>query len=125
MDTAEVIDRYYGALNEADWVTWLGFFADDVIVDAQLDGHSEGIEALREAVGTIGRRYARFVMEPEHVLVHGNQAAVFWHCEATTITGDTIDARGANYFRMRDGRIAYFRNVHDLAPFRAVVDQTG
>jgi len=124
MDTAEVIDRYYGALNDADWDAWLGFFADDVVVDSQLDGHAEGIQSLRDAVGTIGRRYTRFSMEPEHVLVHGDEAAVFWQFEATTTAGDPIDVRGANYFRVRDGKIVYFRNVHDPAPFQAIVDQT-
>lgn len=123
MDTDEVIDRYYDAVNNGDWVTWLSFFADDVVVDEQLDGHAEGIDVLRGAVGAMARRYSRFTMDPEHVLVHGNEAAVFWHCEAANAAGVPIDAWGANYFRLRDGKIAYMRKLHDSVPFKPYTDQ--
>jgi ketosteroid isomerase-like protein len=123
MDTAEVIDRYYDAVNNGDWETWLTFFAEDVVVDEQLDGHAEGIDVMRGAVQAMAERYSRFAMDPEHVLVQGDEAAVFWHCEAANAAGVPIDARGANYFRVRGGKITYMRNFHDSVPFKPYTDQ--
>jgi ketosteroid isomerase-like protein len=118
-----VIDRYYETVNAGDWDSWLTLFADDVVVDEQLAGHLEGLGVLRGAVGAMKRGYSKFLMLPEHVVVEQEQAAVIWHCEAANASGVPIDVRGANYFRVEDGRIVYMANFHDKAAFAPFTSQ--
>ena len=123
MDTREVIDRYYETVNAGDWDTWLTLFADDVVVDEQLAGHLEGVGVLRGAVGAMKKGYSKFLMLPEHVVIEAEQAAVIWHCEAANATGVPIDVRGANYFRVEEGKIVYMANFHDSRPFDPFMNQ--
>ncbi len=123
MDTREVIDRYYETVNAGDWDTWLTLFADDVVVDEQLAGHLEGVGVLRGAVGAMKKGYSKFLMLPEHVVIEAEQAAVVWHCEAANASGVPIDVRGANYFRVEDGKIVYMANFHDKGAFAPFTSQ--
>ncbi|HKN48781.1 MAG TPA: nuclear transport factor 2 family protein [Actinomycetota bacterium] len=123
MDTREVIDRYYETVNAGDWDTWLTLFADDVVVDEQLAGHLEGVGVLRGAVGAMKKGYSKFLMLPEHVVIEAEQAAVIWHCEAANATGVPIDVRGANYFRVEEGKIVYMANFHDKGAFAPFTSQ--
>jgi ketosteroid isomerase-like protein len=123
MTTQQVIDAYYENVNKGDWDSWLTLFTDDIVIDEQLAGHSEGIKVLSEGVGGLKRGYSKFLMHPVHSVVDGDKAVVIWHCEAANAAGVPIDARGANYFEMRGGRIAYMANFHDSVPFRPFLDQ--
>ena len=122
-DTATVVQEYYRHVNAGDWEAWLTLFTDDVVVDEQLAGHLEGIESLRPAVGGLRRGYSVFQMHPVHVVVQGDEACVIWHCEAKNASGVPIDAHGANWFQVRDGRIARMETHHDSVPFRPFLDQ--
>ncbi|HEY2668726.1 MAG TPA: nuclear transport factor 2 family protein [Actinomycetota bacterium] len=123
MDTREVIDRYYETVNAGDWDTWLTLFADDLVVDEQLAGHLEGVAPLRGAVGAMKKGYSKFLMLPEHVVIEAEQAAVVWHCEAANASGVPIDVRGANYFRVEEGKIVYMANFHDKGAFAPFTSQ--
>jgi ketosteroid isomerase-like protein len=123
MTTKQVIDAYYENVNKGDWDSWLTLFTDDIVIDEQLAGHSEGIKVLREGVGGLKRGYSKFLMHPMHTVVDGDKGVVIWHCEAANAAGVPVDARGANYFEMRNGRIAYMANFHDSVPFRPFLDQ--
>jgi ketosteroid isomerase-like protein len=123
MTTEQVINAYYENVNKGDWDSWLTLFTDDIVIDEQLAGHSEGIKVLREGVGGLKRGYSKFLMHPVHTVVDGDKGVVIWHCEAANAAGVPIDARGANYFEMRNGRIAYMANFHDSVPFRPFLDQ--
>ena len=123
MTTQQVIDAYYEYVNKGDWDGWLTLFTDDTVMDEQLAGHSEGLKVLADGVGGLKRGYSKFHMQPVHVVIDGDKAVVIWHCEAANAAGVPIDARGANYFEMRDGKIAYTANFHDSVPFRPFLDQ--
>ncbi len=124
MDTRQVIEKYYESVNAGDWDTWLTLFQDDVVIDEQLAGHAEGIEVLRGAVDGMKKGYSKFQNIPRHMVVEGDQAAVVSRIEAANAAGDPIVAPFvANYFRLRDGKIAYMANFHDSVPFRPFLDQ--
>jgi ketosteroid isomerase-like protein len=123
MDTRTVIDRYYETVNAGDWDAWLTLFADDVVVDEQLAGHVEGVKVLAGAVDVMKRGYSKFLMLPEHSVIEGDQAAVMWHCQAANATGVPIDVRGANYFRVENGKIVYMSNFHDKGAFAPFTEQ--
>lgn len=123
MDTRAVVNSYYDSVNSGDWETWLTLFADDLIMDEQLAGHVEGASVLNGAVAGLKRGYSKFLMHPQHILITDSEACVIWHCEAANATGVPIDAHGANYFEVHDGKITYMANFHDSVPFLPFTSQ--
>lgn len=123
MSTRDVIDQYYTSVNAGDWDTWLTLFTDDIVIDEQLAGHVEGIEILRGAIGGMKKGYSKFQNVPRHVVVDGDEAAVVSRIEAANASGVPIEANVANYFKLRDGKIAYMANFHDSVPFGPFLNQ--
>jgi len=87
MDTREVVERYYETVNAGDWETWLTVFDEHVVVDEQLAGHMEGVGAMREEADALRATYPTFRMDPEHVVVEGEEACAIWHCTAVSASG--------------------------------------
>jgi ketosteroid isomerase-like protein len=117
MNTTEVIVKYYASVNAGDWDLWLTIFDENLVMDEQLMGHVEGLNALREVANGLSTGFAKFLMHPQHVVVAGDEAAVIWRFEAETAKGEPINANGANYFRVQNGKITYMSNFHDTKPF--------
>ena len=117
-DVRDVIERYYEYANAGDWDSWCDLFADDLVMDEQLAGRVEGLATLRSMMAGFPAAYASFANRARHILVDGDEAAVVSHISARTASGQAIEAEVMNYFRVRDGRIAYMSNVHDTVPFR-------
>jgi len=124
--TREVVDTYYKCVNGDDWTTWLTLFAEDVVGDEQLAGHFKGISVLNDAVTTISTGYKPFRMWPQETIIDGEEACVIWKNESKNANGVPVayptdpdrPVIGANYFRVRDGKITYMRTIHDSLPFR-------
>ena len=64
-----------------------------------------------------GRPIRSSGMDPEHVVVEGEEACAIWHCTAVSASGAPVDARGTNCFRVLGGRIVYLANFHDKGAF--------
>ncbi len=71
----------------------------------------------------INKGYSKFQMHPLHIVVQGEHAAVIWRTESANASGVPIDAVGANYFQVRNGKITYMRTIHDSVPFKPFTDQ--
>jgi ketosteroid isomerase-like protein len=123
VDPRDVINAYYRAANTGDWQTWLSLFHDDVVIDEQLAGHVEGIQILRDAIGGMEKGYSRFANVPKRIVCQGDEAAVMSHISAANAAGEPIEAEVANYFKLRDGKIAYMQNYHDTVPFKPFTSQ--
>lgn len=119
MNTREVVTKYFEYVNAGRWDDYLTLFADKVVMDEQLMGHLEGIEAVRQGIEAL-RHAPKFQNHPLEMVVEGDRAMVIWHIEATGPGGVPIDAKGVNYFKIRNGKIVVFQNYHDTAPFRSV-----
>jgi hypothetical protein len=90
METREVVERYDQHANSQDRASRLELFDADVVFEDQM----------------VGR-----------VVIDGDQARVFANISTVTAAGAGIEVRSANDFRVTDGKITYFANVHDTAPF--------
>lgn len=121
--TREIIGKYYEYVNAGDWESWLTLMDDNVEVDEQLFGHLEGEATLAGGVDGLRKGYSKFLMHPQHIVVQGEGAGVVWHCEAANAAGEPIDAIGANYFEVKDGKVTYMRTIHDKAAFAPFVNQ--
>jgi ketosteroid isomerase-like protein len=123
MDTREVVTKYFASVNAGDWDAWLSLFADDVVMDEQLAGHLEGVAILRGAVGALKKGYSKFKNHPEEIVVEGERAMIVWRIEAANAAGVPINAKGANFFRVKGGKIVYMANFHDSVPFLPFTQQ--
>ena len=123
LDIRALVNKYFDSVNAGDWETWLTLFDEHVVMDEQLAGHVEGINVLRGAVGALKKGYSRFKNYPIEIVVEGEKAMVLWHIEAANAKGVPIDARGVNYFKFVNGKIAYFANFHDTVAFRPFTEQ--
>jgi ketosteroid isomerase-like protein len=120
MDNHEIINRYFEYVNSHRWDDYLTLFADDVVMDEQLMGHVEGIDHLRKSIEAL-RNNPGFQNRPREIVVEGDRAMATWHITAPLPDGSKLEVDGANFYRLRDGKIAYFSNYHDTAPFRSIV----
>jgi ketosteroid isomerase-like protein len=123
MNTRQVIEKYYEAVNAGDWNTWLTLFDDKIVMDEQLAGHSEGIETLRKGVDGLRKGYSKFQNIPKHIVVDGNEACAVSRIEAANASRVPIEANVANYFRVDNGKITYLANFHDTKPFEPFLNQ--
>jgi ketosteroid isomerase-like protein len=119
----EVIDLYYKHANAGEWDAWCDLFTDDTVMDEQLAGHIEGLSTLRPMMGGMGKAYSKFQNVPKHIIVNGDEGAVVSHISAANAAGVPIEAEVMNYFRFRDGKIAYMANFHDSKPFEPFLTQ--
>ena len=122
MSTTEVILKYYANVNAGNWDAWLELFDDNLVMDEQLMGHVEGIGPLTDVAHSLKTGFNKFLMFPVHVVVEGNEAAVIWRFEAETAKGAPINANGANFFRVENGKITYMSNFHDTKPFAPLTE---
>jgi ketosteroid isomerase-like protein len=119
----EIIGKYYEYVNKGDWDSWVGLMDDGVVVDEQLAGHAEGAATLAGIGDVINKGYSKFQMHPLFITVQGEQAAVVWRTESANASGVPIDAVGANFFKVHDGKITYMRTIHDSVPFKPFTEQ--
>lgn len=122
MDAKQILEKYYEYANAGDWERWCDLFADDQVMDEQLAGHIEGLEVLRSMMKGMGTMYRVFRNEPVHFIVDadGEKAAAVSRLTAVSASGEAIEARVMNFFRIADGKIAYMANYHDTVPFQVL-----
>jgi ketosteroid isomerase-like protein len=92
-------------------------------MDEQLAGHIEGLAALRPMMDGMPNNYSKFQNVAKRVIISGDEAAVVSHISAANMAGELIEAEVMNYFRLRDGKIAYMANFHDSKPFEPFLKQ--
>ena len=56
-------------------------------------------------------------MFPQEVAIDGEKATVIWRRVAESADGGSIDAPGANFFRVVNSKIVYMSNHHDKGAF--------
>ena len=120
MKTKKIIEKYFEYVNAGKWDDYLGLFADDIVMDEQLMGHIEGKEQLAKGLEQL-KNAKQFRNEPVQIVAERNRAMAVWHITAMPVEGVNIDAKGANYYELENGRIKYFSNYHDTAPFAAIM----
>ena len=125
MENSEVVRKYYEYANAGKWDEWCDLFTDDMLMDEQLAGNIVGLAKLRPMMAGMGQAYAKFQNELESMVVEGDAGAVLSHISALAAKypGEPIEAEVMNFFRFRDGKISYMRNVHDTKPFAPFIRQ--
>lgn len=125
MENHETIRKYYEYANAGLWKDWCDLFTDDMVMDEQLAGRIVGLATLRPMMDGMGQAYAKFQNVLKSMVVEGNEGAVVSHISAAAskYPNEPIEADVMNFFRFRDGKISYMRNVHDSKPFAPFLRQ--
>jgi len=120
-----VIRKYYEYANAGKWMEWCDLFTDDMVMDEQLAGNIIGLDKLRPMMVGMGQAYAKFQNVLKFMVVEGDEGASVSHISAAAAKypDQPIEADVMNFFRFRDGKIAYMRNVHDSKPFEPFLRQ--
>lgn len=117
LTTKEIITNYFEYVNSRQWDKWLDLFDENVILDGQLFGHIEGKTKLAEVIVAL-RSNEHFRNYPLEVVVEGDKAMVVWNEKNSKSDGTPIDLKGANLYKIRNGKIVYFSNFHDTTDFK-------
>lgn len=125
MDNREILNKYYEYANAGKWDDWCDLFADDMVMDEQLAGNIVGLATLRPMMAGMGQAYAKFQNVARAILVDGDEGAVLSHisARAAKYPDEAIECDVMNYFKFKDGKIAYMQNVHDSKPFAPFIRQ--
>ncbi|MGQ0697008.1 MAG: ketosteroid isomerase-related protein [Panacagrimonas sp.] len=122
--TRTLLENYYAAFNRADWNTFLGMLAEDVIHDINQGGREVGREAFGQFMQRMQRSYFEQIVDIE-VMVgsDGSRAAVEFVVLGTYLKSDEglPEAKGQKYelpggafFDIRDGKVARVTNYYNL-----------
>jgi ketosteroid isomerase-like protein len=124
-DNYDTIRKYYEYANAGKWDAWCDLFTDDMVMDEQLAGNIVGLATLRPMMAGMGQAYAKFQNVLKSMVVEGDEGAVVSHISALAAKypTETIEADVMNFFRFRNGKISYMRNVHDSKPFAPFLRQ--
>lgn len=117
MTAREIIEKYFECINRRDWETWVTLFDDHVVVDEALSGHTEGIQAMKDSADGIEAQFSKFENHIQEIVVEGNKGMVVCRIEAITAGGVPLESTGANFYKIKDGKIVYMSTFHDPTPF--------
>lgn len=125
MDNHEILRKYYEYANAGKWDAWCDLFTEDMVMDEQLAGHIETLATLRPMMAGMDKAYAKFQNVARAMVVEGDQGAVISHisARASRYPDEAIECDVMNYFKFRNGKIAYMQNVHDSRPFEPFLRQ--
>ncbi len=125
MSNLDILKQYYEHANAGNWDAWCDLFSEDQEMDEQLAGHISGLATLRGMMAGMGQAYAKFQNVPKTMFVSGDEGAVVSHISALAAKypDEPIEAEVMNYFKLRDGKIAYMANFHDSKPFAPFLRQ--
>lgn len=116
MTIKEIVTKYFEYVNSAQWDNYISLFDDNVIMDEQLGGHLEGIEEVNKGIEGL-RNSPGFKNYLVDMVVDGDVAMARWHIQADFGPEKQVEARGVNYFVIKDEKIVRFANYHDTKPF--------
>lgn len=121
MNTSEVVHTYFDCVNSGRWDDYVELFDENIIMDEQLAGHIEGKTAVANSIEGL-RANSTFRNIPQEFVVEGDKAMVSWHISFIGPKDEKIEANGVNFFKVKDGKIVYFANYHDTAPFKPILE---
>lgn len=110
----EALRRFFAAINANDLQAAIREL-DPAIVRVEPEGFPtsgtyRGVEAVREQFARGRGSWAEGSCDPERFLVNGGRVVAYVHVRVRlNDSADWIDARIADGFEFRDGRIAYYR----------------
>ncbi len=119
-NVTEVLAHFFAAINRNDMDGMIRDFDPDIVrvepAGFPTAGTYRGIAEVQEHVRTGRATWAEGTCQPERFLVHGDRVVVYLHVRVRLKNStDWIDARFADGFVFRDGRIVEYRTFAERA----------
>ncbi len=119
-NVTEVLEHFFAAINRNDMDGMIRDFDPDIVrvepAGFPTAGTYRGIAEVQEHVRTGRATWAEGTCQPERFLVHGDRVVVYLHVRVRLKNStDWIDARFADGFVFRDGRIVEYRTFAERA----------
>jgi ketosteroid isomerase-like protein len=125
----ETVREAYAAFARGDPDGLVDLFAPDAVIE-QWDGvpwggRADGIAAIREFVTNVGA-HIRSRAEADELYVSGDDVVAIGRSRGTALrTGAPFDVRIVHVWRVRDGKIVYWRLLVETAPLLAALAAEG
>ena len=125
MDNHTIIKKYFEYANAGKWDEWCDLFAEDMVMEEQLAGHIAGLSTLRPMMAGMGNAYAKFQNNLREAVVEGDMGMIISHisARAAKYPNEPIECDVMNFYRFKNGKIAFMQNVHDSKPFEPFLRQ--
>ncbi len=99
----QALDAYFDGIRSMDAEQYVAAFADDAVVEdpvgtPPLANH----DARRQFYAGIASLFRNLSLDPDHLYVNGNQAAVKWTGHATSKGGKAIEFDGIDVLTIND-----------------------
>lgn len=117
MSTKELVESYFAYINSGDWDKWLTLFTEETVFDDVVSGRLQGMEAMKECAEGMERSFESFTNNIEEIVVEGEKCMVVCKIEALTKSGKELISPGANFYKVKNGKIVYISSYHDPRPF--------
>jgi ketosteroid isomerase-like protein len=109
--THDLITRFENGFNTRDIDALMADMTDDVVFEhvappAASIGRFEGQAAVRAVWESMGEHYPDYDLRPVEVIADGDRAACRWEMSWRLPDGSRGFARGADFFKVRGGKIA-------------------
>lgn len=116
MTTKEIVEKYFEFVNAGKWDEYLTLFDTNVIMEEQLLGRIEGIENVAKGIEGL-RNNHDFRNFPLEIIVEGDKAVALWNIQSPLPNGKKLNLKGANFYKIKNGKIVHFANFHDTSVF--------
>ena len=130
-DNESVVRAFLGAIgNGVDAETAATYLADDFEAHVTGMGDLQGLEAWKQMAGSFRTAFPDLKLEITELAVAGDLVCAHWHWTAThkgelmgiPASGNSLQAEGAGFYHVRDGKIVSEWMIEDML---SVMQQVG
>lgn len=114
-DAYETLSRFWEIQDARDYAKLPDLFADDAVLEDEIWGRYEGIEAIRGFMAKMVEEMpkAETHFELEELSAEETTAWARW-----VAVGPTGRAHGVGVYKVRDGKLIYYRDYYNPASLR-------
>lgn len=113
-DAYNTLKEYWDLQSSGDYKRMLGLFAPDAVVVDPIHGNIVGLDAISELMTKVLREVKRIGASFTLEELSGDDEVAWAQWVATTDKGER---RGVGVYKVRDGRITYYRDYMNAARF--------
>lgn len=109
----ETLERFWAIQDEGDYTKLVEMFTDDATVEDSAVGVFHGKEAITAFMRQMAEELPKRGLHFELQEIAGDEETAWARWRAVFADGRT--AEGVGIYRVRDGKLSYYRDYHNIA----------